>query len=69
VNLFTDGRAPFLPQAGKRHQPAVGERDRVRLHNRMPLVLKPKSWPVWLGAEAAGSSELKALLAPFPARK
>jgi putative SOS response-associated peptidase YedK len=35
----------------------------------MPVVLKPESWPVWLGEEAAGSSELKALLAPFPSEE
>jgi putative SOS response-associated peptidase YedK len=35
------------------------------LHNRMPVVLKPESWPVWLGEELADASELKALLAPF----
>jgi len=38
------------------------------MHNRMPVVLKPESWPVWLGEEAAGSSELKVLLAPFRKR-
>jgi len=38
----------------------------ARLHNRMPVVLKPKAWPVWLGEEPADASTLKALLAPFP---
>jgi putative SOS response-associated peptidase YedK len=41
----------------------------VRLHNRMPVVLKPEAWPVWLGEEQADASDLKALLAPFPAEK
>jgi putative SOS response-associated peptidase YedK len=36
------------------------------LHNRMPVVLKPETWPVWLGEEPADASSLKALLAPFP---
>jgi putative SOS response-associated peptidase YedK len=37
----------------------------AELHNRMPVVLKPGAWPVWLGEEPADASELKALLAPF----
>ena len=41
----------------------------AELHNRMPVVLKPESWLLWLGEEAAGSSELKALLAPFPSEE
>jgi putative SOS response-associated peptidase YedK len=36
------------------------------LHNRMPVVLKPEAWPVWLGEEPADPFELKSLLAPFP---
>ena len=39
------------------------------LHNRMPVVLKPEAWPVWLGEEPANTSELKALLAPFPSEE
>ena len=38
----------------------------AELHNRMPVVLKPETWPVWLGEEAADAASLKALLAPFP---
>src|SRR5947207_686416 len=38
----------------------------ARLHNRMPVVLKPEAWPLWLGEEPADTSALKALLAPFP---
>ena len=38
----------------------------AELHNRMPVVLKPETWPVWLGEEVADASALKALLAPFP---
>jgi putative SOS response-associated peptidase YedK len=39
------------------------------LHNRMPVVLKPEAWPVWLGEESADASALKALLAPFPSEE
>ena len=36
----------------------------AELHNRMPVVLAPKAWPVWLGEEPAELPELKSLLAP-----
>ena len=36
------------------------------LHNRMPAVLAPVAWPVWLGEAPADVPELKALLAPYP---
>ena len=36
------------------------------LHNRMPAVLAPEAWPVWLGEAPAELPELKALLAPYP---
>ena len=36
------------------------------IHNRMPVILKPESWPAWLGEEPADATELKALLAPYP---
>jgi putative SOS response-associated peptidase YedK len=35
----------------------------------MPVVLKPESWPVWLGEEPAFPSDLRALLAPFPSKE
>ena len=38
----------------------------ARLHNRMPVVLKPETWPVWLGEERADEPQLRALLAPYP---
>ena len=38
----------------------------AELHNRMPVVLKPETWRVWLGEEPADASAVKALLAPFP---
>jgi putative SOS response-associated peptidase YedK len=37
-----------------------------KLHNRMPVVLKPDAWPVWLGEMPADAPQLKALLAPYP---
>ncbi len=41
----------------------------AEIHNRMPVILKPDAWPVWLGEEPAAPPELKALLAPFPAEE
>jgi putative SOS response-associated peptidase YedK len=38
----------------------------AKLHNRMPVVLKPEAWPMWLGEEPADPTRLKALLAPYP---
>jgi putative SOS response-associated peptidase YedK len=38
----------------------------AQLHNRMPVVLKPEAWPVWLGEEPAEASALKDLLGPIP---
>jgi putative SOS response-associated peptidase YedK len=35
----------------------------------MPVVLKPESWPVWLGEKPVDPSELKTLLAPFPSEE
>jgi putative SOS response-associated peptidase YedK len=39
----------------------------AEIHNRMPVILKPDAWPVWLGEEPADEPQLKALLAPYPA--
>jgi len=39
------------------------------LHNRMPGVLKPETWAVWLGEERADAPALKALLAPCPSEE
>jgi len=36
------------------------------LHDRMPVILAEKDWPVWLGEEPAKPDELKALLRPCP---
>jgi putative SOS response-associated peptidase YedK len=38
----------------------------AELHNRMPVVLKPENWGVWLGEELGDASSLKAMLVPFP---
>jgi putative SOS response-associated peptidase YedK len=38
------------------------------IHNRMPVILKPESWPAWFGEEAADVPELKSVLAPYPRR-
>ncbi len=38
----------------------------ARLHNRMPVVLAPEAWPIWLGEEPADEAHLKAMLAPYP---
>jgi putative SOS response-associated peptidase YedK len=36
------------------------------LHNRMPVVLGPATWSVWLGEEPADPTQLKSLLVPCP---
>ena len=41
----------------------------ARLHNRMPAVLKPEAWRVWLGEQPADAPQLKALLAPYPSEE
>ena len=38
----------------------------AEIHNRMPVVLKPEVWPVWLGEQLADVADLKALMAPYP---
>jgi putative SOS response-associated peptidase YedK len=39
----------------------------AELHDRMPVILPPEAWPMWLGEEPADTQRLKALLAPYPA--
>jgi putative SOS response-associated peptidase YedK len=41
----------------------------AELHNRMPVVLKPQAWPVWLGEQPADVPQLKAMLAPYPSEE
>jgi putative SOS response-associated peptidase YedK len=38
----------------------------AELHNRMPVILAPDTWPTWLGEEPADEKRLKSLLAPCP---
>jgi putative SOS response-associated peptidase YedK len=38
-----------------------------QIHNRMPVILPPKEWPLWLGEDAAEPEQLKAVLRPYPA--
>ena len=35
----------------------------------MPVVLKPETWPAWLGEQPANATHLKSLLALYPADK
>ena len=37
----------------------------AKLHNRMPAVLKPDVWPLWLGEQPAELAQIKALLGPY----
>jgi putative SOS response-associated peptidase YedK len=41
----------------------------AQLYNRMPVVLGPETWTVWLGEEAADARQLKAMLAPYPSEE
>jgi putative SOS response-associated peptidase YedK len=38
-----------------------------QVHNRMPVILPPEEWPLWLGEDAAEPEQLKAVLRPYPA--
>lgn len=37
----------------------------AEVHNRMPVILPPDAWPVWMGEEPAADDELKSLLVPY----
>jgi putative SOS response-associated peptidase YedK len=39
------------------------------LHDRMPVILDPPAWPVWLGEESAAADRLKTLLVSYPSEK
>ncbi len=41
----------------------------AELHNRMPVVLTPDAWPLWLGETPADPRPPRALLAPYPAER
>jgi putative SOS response-associated peptidase YedK len=41
----------------------------TELHDRMPVILPPSVWPIWLGEESVDRPEtLKMALAPAPTR-
>jgi putative SOS response-associated peptidase YedK len=40
-----------------------------RIHDRMPVILKPADYATWLGEEPATTADLKALLRPFPTQE
>ncbi len=40
----------------------------AKIHHRMPVMLAPEAWPVWLGEKEASVEKLKALCRPFPSR-
>jgi hypothetical protein len=37
--------------------------------SQRPLILKPKTWPVWLGEEPADVARLKSMLGPYPSEE
>lgn len=37
----------------------------AELHNRMPVVLKPEAWPVWLGEQRPTQRSSKLCLRPI----
>ena len=39
----------------------------AELHDRMPVILAPETWPLWLGERSADLDQLKSLLKPYPA--
>ena len=39
----------------------------AKIHNRMPVILDPKEYPLWLSPEEKESGSLAALLQPYPA--
>jgi len=41
----------------------------AELHNRVPVVLGPETWPEWLGEVPADARQLKTMLVPYPAEQ
>ena len=41
----------------------------AKIHNRMPVILPERAYPLWLQAGEADPKELSALLAPYPAEE
>ena len=39
----------------------------AEIHDRMPAILPPSTWPLWLGEDAGEAEKLKAVLRPYPA--
>jgi len=39
------------------------------IHDRMPVILPPEAWPLWLGETAASVGALLALMTPYPAER
>ena len=39
----------------------------AEIHDRMPVILPPAIWPLWLGEDAGEPEQLKAVLRPYPA--
>jgi putative SOS response-associated peptidase YedK len=39
------------------------------LHERMPVILDPDAWPVWLGEEEGDAERLISLMVPYPEEK
>jgi putative SOS response-associated peptidase YedK len=39
------------------------------IHNRMPVILKPETWPAWLGEQPADAARLKGMLGPYPSEE
>jgi putative SOS response-associated peptidase YedK len=39
----------------------------AEIHDRMPVILPPAAWPLWLGEDAGEPEQLKAVLRPYPA--
>ncbi len=40
----------------------------AKVHHRMPCMLAPETWPLWLGEKEAPVEKLKALCKPFPSK-
>ena len=39
------------------------------IHNRMPVILKPEDYPLWLGPAITQAQTIKPLLQPYPAEE
>jgi putative SOS response-associated peptidase YedK len=39
------------------------------IHNRMPVILRPQDYGIWLGEKPADAETLSAACAPFPAEE